>query len=154
MNKFFKEKIELLKSRICNSKQQAWHASEWQTLLRNSDDYLKIMDLAYQNKIYSQVLHNGHIAVELVMKSAISRQYGRHPHGHEIRKLTNVEVNGSRLLIEINKDLVDQRHFSMIYTAWKMHYRYIKKNVQPAEAIQYLNAFKEAYKWTRVKYCQ
>lgn len=117
-------------------------------------DYLEMMDLSYQNNIYGQVLHNGHIALELVIKSAISRQRGMHPYGHEIRKLAKIEVNGTQLLIEINKDPTVQKHFNAVYTAWKMHYRYEKKNVPPTEAIRYLNAFKEAYKWTRTKYCQ
>ncbi len=88
------------------------------------------------------------------MKSAISRQYGRHPHGHEIRELTRVKVNGNHLLIDINGDQAAQKHFNAIYAAWKMHYRYVQKTVPQTEAIKYLNAFKEAYVWIKNKYCQ
>ena|ERR1700692_3130195 len=78
----------------------------------------------------------------------------------------SVDLNGKRLLIEINGDPIAQKHFNAIYTAWKMQYRYLqiltdtyrymKKNVPQAEAVRYLNAFKEAYRcrWTKNKYCQ
>lgn len=35
-----------------------------------------------------------------------------------------------------------------------MQYRYEKKQVSQKEAQNYLNAFKEAYKWTKKQYCQ
>lgn len=62
------------------------------------------MELAYDNHLYNQVLHNGHLSIELVLKSAISRSFGRHPYEHQISKLSNIMINGNLLLKEINKD--------------------------------------------------
>ena len=113
-----------------------------------------MMDLAFQNNLYNQVLHNGHIGVELIMKSAISRQKGKHPDGHEIRKLTREEISGSVILLEINRDIATLKQFNKIYTAWKMQYRYESISISRNEAYTYLNAFKGAYKWTKDKYCR
>lgn len=155
MVNFFKDKLELLRLRLCRSNLKRWHPGDWKTLLLNSDEYLKMMALAFENNLYNQVLHNGHIAVELVIKSAISKQYKEHPHGHEIQKLIQVELNGAKLFFEINRDPVTQKHFNIVFTAWKMHYyRYIKKSVSLTEANRYLNSFKEAYEWTKKNYCQ
>ena len=64
-----------------------WRDSDWTVLSKNSDDYIDMMELTYFNRIKSQVLHNCHIALELILKSAISKEYQKHLYGHEIRKL-------------------------------------------------------------------
>ncbi len=129
-----------------------WQKSDWSVLSSNADEYIVMMDLAYQNRIYSQVLHNGHIAVELILKSAMSKQYKQHLFGHEILSLVAVEIYGAPILNEINKDIATQTSFNQIYSAWSMQYRYRVKKVTGAEAGVYLNAFKEAFKWTKTKY--
>jgi HEPN domain-containing protein len=131
-----------------------WYRSDWLILRRNSEEYLKMMYLAYNNGIHTQVLHNGHIAIELLLKAAISRQYGRHPHGHEIRLLTDQIIGGKTILSEVNSDFTRLGNFTKIYTAWKMQYRYEVKSVAPETSARYLNAFQEAYRWIKIKYCQ
>lgn len=129
-----------------------WRDSDWTVLSKNSVDYIYMMELAYNSGIYSQVLHNGHIALELILKSAISKEYQKHLYGHEIRKLVAIEVGSVPILHYINRDSQVQIHFNKIYTAWTMQYRYIVKPVSKNEAQVYLTAFKEAYIWTKAKY--
>jgi hypothetical protein len=68
--------------------------------------------------------------------------------------LTKEVLSGKQILIEINLDPSIQRHFGIIYAAGKMQYRYIKKKVSKEEATEFLDAFKEAYRWIKNKYCQ
>ena len=126
--------------------------SDWLTLASNSKDYLKMMNLAFEHSIFSQVLHNGHIAVELIIKAAISREYKGHPKLHEITKLTAITINDSAILIAINSNPETKIHFNKIYTAWTMHYRYEVLSIDKTDAKNYLNSFSEAYKWIQIKY--
>jgi len=131
---------------------QIFFASDWNVLRLNSNDYLMMMELAYENKIYTQVLHNGHIAIELILKSAISKEKKEHPEGHELLKLVMTKINGTPVFSELNNDPRIQVYFNQLYTAWSMHYRYESRVVSPAETLDYLMSFREAYKWIRIKY--
>ncbi len=133
-------------------RRQRWQKSDWKALSANSIEYFKMMELAFKYEIYSQVLHNGHIAVELILKSAISKEYNSHLWGHEILNLVSVPIKNIPILNELNRDAQTQIQFNKLYSAWSMQYRYRVRPVNKNEAQIYLNAFEGAYKWTKNKY--
>lgn len=129
-----------------------WDESDWEVLRDNSIEYMQMMDLAFQNNVYTQVLHNGHIGIELILKAVISKQYGKHKTGHDIKKLVKIVVGGSKIRHQVNTDPRMIVSFQKIFSAWLMQYRYLPKSVSQSEAQNYLIAFKEAYKWVKRNY--
>ncbi len=130
-----------------------WQRSNWQILSRNADDYRSMMKLAFHNHLDVQVLHNGHIAIELLLKAAISKSHRKHPMGHEIATLMEVPVAGQAIHDALVVGSQVYFSFSALYTAWSMQYRYTNHSISRAEALNYLNAFEDAIIWTKNTYC-
>lgn len=124
-----------------------------EVLFQNAHEYELMMDLAFGNAVYNQVLHNGHIAVELLLKALHSKITGRvHPKGHDISKLIlerPLELNAVFEEIE-SGDL--KISVQLISSAWRMQYRYIKRATDETDAEDYLNAYRDTIKWIKKKY--
>ncbi len=131
-----------------------WIGNKPEILQNNSTEYVQMMTLAYDNRIYNQVLHNGHISLELIIKAAFCKYKGKQPYGHDIFRLVGYTINSEPIFKSIHNDPNTniRNSFSIIYAAWDMQYRYREHRVQELEAKQYLNAFEEAYKWIKTKY--
>lgn len=121
-------------------------------LFKNSSEYELMMGLSFEHKIYSQVLHNGHIAVELLLKAIFSKtNSGTHPWGHDIGKIIEQPLPVEPLFNEI-KAAGLKKDFELISSAWDMQYRYLGRETSPEDAQLYLAAYKEAIKWTKSRY--
>lgn len=130
-----------------------WQCSDYSALISIAPEYQTMMSLAYDHAVYAQVLHNGHILIELYIKGALSKDRKKHPWGHSLIHLVGYKVVGVSILESINEASNDiQDAFTIIYSAWEMQYRYKVKRVSQVEAKQYLNAFNEASKWIKKTY--
>lgn len=125
-------------------------------LVANALEYERMMGLAYINGIYSQVLHNGHITIELLIKATYAKNNGGiHPYGHEIIKIAEMPLGPQIIpLTEIIKSDGLKEIFELIASAWSMQYRYEGRSTSQDDALMYLNAYKDAIKWIKSKYAQ
>lgn len=128
--------------------------SDHPILIANANEYETMMTLAFSNGVYSQVLHNGHIAVELLIKAVYAKNnMGTHPHGHNLISL--VERPLAPQIAPFYDDIKADRlktTFELISSAWRMQYRYEGRPTTQEDAAMYLNAYKEVIKWIKKKY--
>lgn len=106
-----------------------------------------MMEAAYSRKVYQHVLQNGHFAIELALKAALSRRYAKHPHGHQLKRLLGMKINGEKIFTLIKQDPRVYECFRMVASAWTMKDRYSTKSIRPEDAKLYLSAFRVAYEW-------
>lgn len=113
-----------------------------------------MMTLAHNNGVYSQVLHNGHITVELLIKAIYAKNNkGIHPHGHNLVSLVEMPLAPQLTPFygSIKSDGL-KTSFELISSAWSMQYRYEGRLTTQDDATMYLNAYKEVIKWIKNKY--
>ena len=123
-------------------------------LRENAQDFLVLMTCAFDHQLYAQVAHMGNIGLELAVKATYARVYdGVHPRGHNLAKITNVELDssGSTFFDKIAESSVLDS-FNFIKMAWRMQDRYIKRNVSKDTAIAQLSAYKDLIEWTLENY--
>lgn len=121
-------------------------------LISNAAEYETMMGLAYGHEVYPQVLHNGHIAVELSLKALYARESGgTHPFGHDLGKIVERPLKTGPLFEEIKSAGLKQT-FELISSAWHMQYRYHGRPTDQVDARNHLGAYKEALTWIRTRF--
>lgn len=125
--------------------------SNLSALKTNSDDFIKLADMAITNHMYYQVSHLGHISLELAFKAVYAKQYaGLHPWGHSLLTVASGAFSSgtTSLRREIAADPSINRYYDRIKTAWDMQNRYQRdSSIGYNEATLRLEAYKEIYTW-------
>lgn len=124
-------------------------------LIANSKEYKRMMELAYRHGLNTQVIHNGHIALELVIKSVLLLKIKEYPRIHEIDYLLDVAMVTASIQEEINMSQNEKikRAFLVSCSAWDMHDRYNNRhNLSRFSAGRNYICFKECLEWIHQKY--
>lgn len=132
-------------------------SNDAQILLRNSQEFSEVMHLIYNNdqNPHRQILHNGHIAVELLIKSFIRKNKVSYPKTHDIETLCQwalTDQNGhSFCLYDRLASAGLLNHYRGIRYAWTMNDRYNSGRTNKQEAIRLYNSFKEVITWIQIQ---
>lgn len=122
------------------------------TILRNNAvEYRTMMDLAFDHAVYPQVLHNGHITVELLLKALHAKETGTHPDGHALGFILEQPLKTEPLFDDI-KAAGLKKTFELLTSAWSMQYRYHGRPTEKADAETHLKAYKEAIVWIETRF--
>lgn len=132
-------------------------STDMQILLENSQEYFYVMDLIYKNdqNPHRQILHNGHIAVELSLKSFIRKNGSSYPKTHDIETLcqwtlTAKEGHSFSLYDKLVQVGLLKQYRGIRY-AWSMNDRYSRGRINKTEAIRLYNSFKEVITWIQTQ---
>lgn len=126
-------------------------------LAENAQEYFYVMNLIYKNDSnpHRQILHNGHIAIELMLKSFIRKTGASYPKTHDIETLcqwTLTDENGHSF--SLYDQLVKaglQAQYRGIRYAWSMSDRYSCGRTNKNEAIRLYNYFQEVLTWIQTQ---
>ena len=135
----------------------AYESTDIKILKKNAAEYSEVMDLIYQNNQQPgrQILHNGHIAVELLLKALLMKYNDKYPETHEIKVLCQIEIlinktESSRLYSLLNANGLGPA-YKGIRRAWNMNDRYSEGSIGQTEAIEYYKSFKEVLEWIKTQ---
>lgn len=134
--------------------QPIFSTSDHKILYENSLEYETMMELAFTNNIHTQVLHNGHIAIELLLKAMYAKNNsGTHIRGHDILKILEqpLATNLEPLFEDVKNDNLKET-FEMLNSAWSMQYRYERRTTTKTEAEKHLIAYRKVIIWITKKY--
>lgn len=122
----------------------------------NADDYLALMRVAFNRRMYAQVAHMGHIAAELAVKAAYAKRFANlHPYGHELKFIADYEFTagtGRTFFDELAADATVSAHYNAVKTAWRMQDRYLRRSIDKPTAIMYKTGFREVTTWILKNY--
>lgn len=123
----------------------------------NAAEYFEVMGLVKNNnyKPARQVLHNGHIAVELLLKAMLMKYIGKYPKTHEIKVLCQWDipdgVGGNTNLFFTIFQSNYREQYRGIRSAWSMDDRYNAGSLSYTEAEGKYKTFEEVIKWIQTQ---
>lgn len=123
-------------------------------LARGCKELFELMNSAFNIRLYYQVAHMGHIAVELGMKAVYAKNYnGEHPWGHSLPEICVCDYSANRSLIDdINRNAIVHHHYLHIKMVWDMQNRYMWTRISRNEALLRKQAYTGVIKWLQSNY--
>ena len=127
------------------------------TLTNNASEYDVVMDLIRKNNSpLRQILHNGHIATELLIKSLLMKYKGHYKKTHDLQVLCQYIIDSTSVPEKRIFNLLQENGLRDAYrgirNAWTMNDRYIDGAVNKTEIETKYNNFKEVIKWIQTQF--
>jgi len=130
-------------------KQIRWNKSNWIVLFERAVDFYGDTEVLEHNRRWAGALHSSHIALEILMKAAISKRGGKHPADHRLAVLSHTHVGGWSIASEIRLRPEMSASYSNIVSAWGMQDRYNKVRFTDDDIAWALISYKEVFRWVR-----
>ena len=149
--------IEVLQTVNYHLAMKEYELTPISTLTNNATEYEQVMELIRKNEApLRQVLHNGHIATELLIKALLMKYLGQYEKTHNLQVLCQYEFESNTQSIKRIYNLLDENGLRNAYrgirNAWTMNDRYNDGAVNKDEIETKYNNFKEVIKWIQTQF--
>ena len=127
------------------------------TLTNNASEYEQVMELIRANESpLRQILHNGHIATELLIKALLMKYKGHYEKTHDLQVLCQYVIDSASVPKKRIYHLLQENGLRDAYrgirNAWTMNDRYNDGVVNKIEIETKYNNFKEIAKWIQTQF--